>query len=102
MQRWEYLHARIEFAHGDWKAHFVNGQEIQQWDVKPDTAMFPFIAQMGELGWELIFYLPYWGTAYAMVKQIDLTIEAFQLIFKRPKVEERAQLWPAPTAEPSL
>ena len=84
MPKWEYMYVQVEAAQNVWKPRYVNGQELADWKHLPQMEIF--IDQMGEQEWELFSYCPFWATRYALVKEVDLTIESIQLIFKRPKL----------------
>jgi hypothetical protein len=83
MPKWEYTFVRVEEARGMWRPRYVDGEELSDW--KHLSSMQVFINEMGEQEWELTSFCPFWSTSYAPMKDVDLTIDYIQLIFKRPK-----------------
>lgn len=78
MQKWEYLFLKAEIAHEDWRARYVNGEEIKNWQA--GITLYDFANRLGEEGWELIT-APY---GYTYSEPHNTLYETYRLVFKRP------------------
>jgi hypothetical protein len=74
MTRWEYLFVTCDYARDDWRAQFVNGQEVQDWERGPGIAEWS--NQRGAEGWELV--------AFDATTAFLIGTAHYRLIFKRP------------------
>jgi len=55
MHRWEYLVLRLdaERSSGQNVPHFINGQEIRDWETQPKL-LHDMMNELGREGWELV------------------------------------------------
>ena len=73
MQKWEYLFINCGLSNHNFVPHFINTQEIPNWQAGPN--MVDVSNQLGEQGWELVC--------------LDFGVNANYLaVFKRPKPQQ--------------
>ena len=79
MQRWEYLFVTCVLERDEWKAMYVNGQEVRDWKRGPNLAEWS--NERGAEGWELVSSTFAVGSVpIGMIMDMD-----YRLIFKRPR-----------------
>lgn len=71
MRRWEYLVLRLdkEPSSGVLMPHFINNQEIPQWE-KRQVPLHQALDELGEQGWELV--MPYQDLKSLLFKRLSV------------------------------
>jgi len=73
MQKWEYLSARVEYAHWYWRIRYINDRKMPNWK---ERKVYETLNALGDEGWELVA-----TTSWAYMAET----KSYYYVFKRQK-----------------
>ncbi len=79
MQQWEYLIIGLSWANKAWRAQYINGDEVINW--QNSQPLYDLLQKSGHEGWELVNRVVTRTEGSAMYQNA----EGYSLIFKRPR-----------------